>query len=316
MTATSSRAPGWLALVAQLPMEPPNARIAVLRTLETLGVATLREGVYLLPDTAQHDQSLRQLAAYVIEAGGSAEVLRVDSLDSAQTVRLQELFDRSPAYTSLLQTLDGIESNFDMADPTGISRVLAKQRSELERIRALDFYDSALGRHAEERLAALQQRAQDLMFPAQNPRASRQRYFRRTWATRRPLLADRLASAWLIRRFIDPEATLIWLDPGQLPLPDVIGYAYEGAEFHNTRKRLSYEELLRHSGRKGDSALTRIADLVRALDVGDRSVAEAAGVATLLDGARRRATSDDELLRECEKTFDLLYEAYLDPVSK
>lgn len=292
----------------------------MLRTLETLGAAALREGVYLLPDTAHHRSSLQHLRDYVASAEGHSEVTLLAPVEPAQSVRLQALFDRSAQYRSLIKTLEGIESGIGMADPTAIGRVLGKQRRELERIGSLDFYRSELAAQAEQRLVALEQRVHALIFPVetQTPASARrpQRHFRRTWATRRPLLADRLASAWLIRRFIDPEATMLWLD-GMQPAPaHAIGFAYENAEFCNTRTRLTFEELLAYCGRDNDGALVRIGLLVRALDVGDRTVAEAVGVETLLDGARRRAASEDELLRECEKTFDLLYEAYLDAPSR
>ncbi len=287
--------------------------MAMLRTLETLGAAALREGIYLLPDTVEHRRSLQHLTEYLIGSEGSGEVVALESLDAAQAARIQALFDRSAQYEALLQTLGGIESSIGMADPGALGRVLAKQRRELDRIRSLDFYGCASAVQAEDRLSALERRVHELIFPQSEPAQARaKRYFHRKWATRRPLYADRLASAWLIRRFIDPEATMLWLDlAADAPL-DAVTYGYEGADFHNSRTHVTYEELLSYSGRDSEPALMRIGMLVRALDIGDRNVAEAAGVDTLLNGARRRAANDAELLQECEKTFDLLYEAYLD----
>ena len=286
----------------------------MLRTLETLGAAALREGVYLLPDSPEHQRSLQRLAAYLIDSEASCEVVAMQSLDAAQTTRIQALFDRSAQYAQLLQTLGGLESSLDMADPIALGRVLAKQRRELSRIRSLDFYGSPPALQAEERLGALEQRVHRLIFPEvmQPPPVRPKRYLQRQWATRRPLYADRLASAWLIRRFIDPEATMMWLDFGQEAPHDAVSYGYEGADFYNSGSRVTYEELLAYARRQDEPALARIGMLVRALDIGDRQLAEAVGVETLLNGARRRAGSDDELLQECEKTFDLLYEAYLD----
>lgn len=288
--------------------------MAMLRTLETLGAAALREGVYLLPDGPEHAHSLARLADYLIDSEASCEVVVLESRDATQTARIQALFDRSAQYAQLLQTLAGLESSIGMADPVALGRVLAKQRRELSRIRSLDFYGSPPALQAEQRLSALEERVHRLIFPlvSEAPPPRPKRYLQRLWATRRPLYADRLASAWLIRRFIDPEATMMWLDLGQEAPPDAVSYGYEGADFYNTGTRVTYEELLAYSGRQNESALSRVGMLVRALDIGDRELAEAAGVETLLSGARRRATSDDELLQECEKTFDLLYEAYLD----
>ena len=287
--------------------------MAMLRTLETLGAAALREGVYLLPDTAEHRRSLQRLAEYLIGSDCSAEVVALESLDAAQATRMQALFDRSAQYAALLQTLGGIESSIGMADPSALGRVLAKQRRELNRIRSLDFYGCVSAVQAEDRLSTLEHRVHGLIFPQTGvTRVRARRYLHRKWATRRPLYADRLASAWLIRRFVDPEATMLWLDLTENAPLDAVTYGYEGADFHNSRTHVTYEELLSYCGRDSEPALMRIGMLVRALDIGDRNVAEAAGVDTLLSGARRRAANDAELLQECEKTFDLLYEAYLD----
>jgi hypothetical protein len=131
--------------------------------------------------------------------------------------------------------------------------------------------------------------------------------------TRKPLWADRLASAWLIRRFVDPEATLTWLEKTQ-SLPDnAISFGFEGAHFTNSEARVTYEEMLNRLDLAKNAALVKIGSIVHFLEVRGTPVAEAAGVQTLLQGAMRRSNSDAELLAEAEKTFDLLYEAYYQP---
>jgi len=154
-----------------------------------------------------------------------------------------------------------------------------------------------------------------LLFPGQAGAAAvdtSQGLLRRTWATRKPLWADRLACGWLIRRFVDPEATLMWLEKGESAPKDAIGFAYEGAAFGMGEDRVTYENLLARFDLARNSALARIGALVRYLEIQGTPVAEAAGVQTLLQGAVRRASNAQELLLEAEKTFDLLYEAYLD----
>ena len=141
-------------------------------------------------------------------------------------------------------------------------------------------------------------------------------YLNRVWATRKPLWADRLASAWLIRRFIDPEATLIWLEKNQECPSDAVGFGFEGASFSNIRDKVTFQELLRSFSLDKNETLTRIGLLVHSLDTGGAPVAEAAGVETLLQGARRRSSNEEELFAESEKTFDLLYEAYLEVPAK
>ncbi|MEO8718669.1 MAG: chromate resistance protein ChrB domain-containing protein, partial [Burkholderiales bacterium] len=126
------------------------------------------------------------------------------------------------------------------------------------------------------------------------------------------LWADRLACAWLIRRFIDSEAKLKWLDKDAECPAGVLGFAFEGARFASSDARVTFEQMLNQFGLADHAALGRIGGIVHFLEVRGTPLPEAAGVQTLLQGAVRRAASDDELLREAEKTFDLLYEAYAD----
>lgn len=304
----------WLAFVVYLPQEQPSGRMTVLRTLESLGCAVLREGVYLLPDNSHIRAGLRRLAEYVARIEGTAQVLSVSGLDAAQTQELRNLFDRTAQYESLIKTVEALSGGLGLADPVALRRVLGKQRHELDRIRQLDFFRSPLASAAEQRLADMERKVRSLLFPQQEKASTTPQelgpYFQRVWATRQPLFADRLASAWLIRRFIDPEAKLRWLNKNE-PCPEAaLSFGYEGAHFCNSSSNVTYEELLFYFDLVNRPALARIGALVHALDVGDGDMVEAPGVETMLEGARRRAHNGDELLAESEKTFDLLYEAY------
>ncbi len=308
----------WLAFVTQLPVDDAAGRMKVLRTLETLGCAVLRDGVYLLPDSTDARSGLTKLAEYVERISGSAHILWVRSIDEAQSKGLRGLFDRSAQYRELIKIVESLKAGFGISDPVAISRVLGKQRRDLEAISALDFFGSPLKTKAEQVLAEMELQVRELMFPEKtaSPSAgvarSNRTYFRRAWATRRPLFTDRLASAWLIRRFIDPEASLIWLDKGATCPATAVSFGFDSATFRNSKHRVTYEELLASFKLERNPALVKIGRLVHVLEAGGSRLAEAAGVETLLAGAKRRATTDDELLAETEKTFDLLYEAYFE----
>ena len=151
-----------------------------------------------------------------------------------------------------------------------------------------------------------------LLFPSQTQPALApgEALLGRTWVTRKPLWADRLACSWLIRRFVDPEAKVSFLEKTQ-PLPaDCIAFGFEGAHFANTQARVTYEEMLVKLELGKNAALAKIGSIVHFLEIRGTPVAEAAGVQTLLQGAQRRSNTEKELLTEAEKTFDLLYEAY------
>jgi hypothetical protein len=122
-----------------------------------------------------------------------------------------------------------------------------------------------------------------------------------------------LASAWLIRRFIDAEATLVWLDKSEPPPKGAVSFGFEGAEFSNNRTAITFEQLLHAFDLESKPVLRRMASLVKNLETGVNPMAEAAGVQTLLQGAKRRALNNDDLLSECEMTFDLLHDAYCEP---
>src|SRR5919201_1704562 len=98
----------WLVTVAQLPTEDPAARMRVLRTLESLGAAVMRDGAYLLPDTAANRQALDALADYIAKSAGSAQVLQVKAATTAQQKSLARLFDRSARYAELVKTVESL----------------------------------------------------------------------------------------------------------------------------------------------------------------------------------------------------------------
>ena len=309
---------GWLVTIAQLPTEDPAARMRVLRTLESLGAAVMREGAYLLPDTATNRQALEALAEYIVKSVGTAQVLQVNATSPAQRETLQRLFDRSARYEALIKTVESLRVGFGQADPSAISRVVHKQHREFEAIVALDFFPTAARSRAEHALAEADAAVKKLLFTSSQTRLDAgERLLRRAWVTRKPPWADRLACAWLIRRFVDPEATLTWLEKTEELPAGALGFAFDGAHFASGGARVAYEEMLAQLELAKNPALAKIGSIVHYLEMGGTAVPEAAGVQTLLQGALRRSSENvNELLAEVEKTFDLLYEAYYEPAKR
>lgn len=309
----------WLLVIATLPTDDPAARMRVMRTFEALGAAIMRDGAFLLPETPANRQAVERLAEYINANAGNAQAVKAMPLDETQFAAFRRLFDRSARYEELTKTVESLRVGFGLADPSAISRVLHKQRREFEAIGLLDFFPTPAREKAREAIAAAETEVRALMFPTQAVPAEKtsEKFLGRKWATRRPLWADRLACAWLVRRFVDPEATMVWLDKSQEPPADAVTFSFDGARFANSGTRITFEEMLAQLDMESNAALVKIGGIVRFLEVrtGDR-VPEAAGVQTLLQGALRRSATDDELLREAEKTFDLLYEAYCEPGKK
>jgi hypothetical protein len=217
--------------------------------------------------------------------------------------------------------VESLKAGFGISDPVSIMRLLGKHRREYEIISTLDFFPSESKARAARALSEAEQAVHALMFPQSQKtgialETTGKQYFRRTWATRKPLWADQLASAWLIRRFIDPEATLVWLDKNQECPARAVGFGYAGATFCNSKDKVTFEEILAGFRLNQNTALVRLGTLIHALETGQTKVAEAAGVQTLLQGAIRRTGSGEQLLAETEMTFDLLYEAYFEAPRK
>ncbi len=136
------------------------------------------------------------------------------------------------------------------------------------------------------------------------------KYRDRTWATRARPWADRLASAWLIKRFIDRRAQFLWLKSPKSCPKRAVGFDFDGAEFTHVGAKVTFEVLLSSFELEADPALERIGALIHYLDVGGVPAAEAAGIEALLRGAHATLSDDDRLLSEAGKVFDFLYACY------
>ena len=142
------------------------------------------------------------------------------------------------------------------------------------------------------------------------PRRERKDYRGRTWATREHLWIDRVCSAWLIRRFIDPKAKFLWLKRPKDRSKRAVGFDFDGAEFSHVDAKVTFEVLLMSFGLDRDPGLVRLAGLVHHLDVGGIPVAEAAGFAAIMAGARVLQQDDDLLLKSIAPVLDCLYATY------
>src|SRR5207249_6381198 len=248
--ATESPPPASNRLVylASRPMDAPAPRMRVLRTPESMGCALLPQRVYLLPDSQANRLGLRRLSEHMSRMSGSAHILQATNLDAQQGQAFRSLFDRAGKYQELIKAVEGLRAGFGISEPSAIARVLNKQRREFEAISALDFFGSPAKEKAAQALRDTEGEVRKRMFPdAPNSgrlTQTRRYYFKRHWTSRKPLLADRLASAWLIRRFIDPEASLMWMEKTQKCPSTAVGFGFEGATFSNSKDKVTFQELL------------------------------------------------------------------------
>jgi hypothetical protein len=305
----------WTVLFLTLPTQPNAVRLRVWRGLRAIGSAALRDGAYLLPQA--HGALFEPLADEVRAHGGQATVMDLAPRGETQRIEIEALFNRREAYAQWRNDADAFAAQLDALDETDARRRLRACADALSALHRIDYYPGAAGEQAESHLAALR-RALDARFSKGEPlaqaahgiaRLDARRHQGRRWATRARPWVDRLACAWLIRRFIDAEPTFLWLDdPARAPR-GALGFDYDGARFTHVGALVSFEVLAASFGLDGDSRLQRIAQAVHYLDVGGIPVPEAAGLEAVLAGLRAVHADDDRLAAAAGTVFDALYAA-------
>jgi hypothetical protein len=192
----------YLAMFVSLPSRQGAGRMRIWRGLRALGCAALRDGVYLLPETPSHATALAAIADEVVHAGGTADIYRLSGRDARQQAELPALFERGDEYAALLKAAAAAAPDDEKA--------LRALRRDLARIAAIDFFPGEAQRQARAALAALEAASggEPMARNGAIRRLASADYQGRTWATRKKLWVDRMASAWLIRRFIDPQGRI------------------------------------------------------------------------------------------------------------
>jgi len=308
--------PDWLLLVISLPTSSGTARMRIWRALKALGCVALRDGAYLLPADAERGDALRELGDECIREGGSAWLMSVQA-SPGEAVMYRQLFDRSEQYAELRTTWRDANRTLSRLPAPDLARLRKRLQREIDAVRAVDFFPTEASVEAEAAWADFLKRIDALLAPDEPhqtaggiPRLDPAEYRGRTWATRRRLWVDRVASAWLIRRFIDPEARFRWLaKPSDCP-KSALGFDFDGATFTHVGDRVTFETLVASFGLDDDPALARLGALVHQLDVGGEPVPEATGFEAVMAGARERLDDDDALLAEMSTVLDSLYTHY------
>ncbi|QXI26355.1 chromate resistance protein ChrB domain-containing protein [Pseudomonas vanderleydeniana] len=304
----------WLALILGLPTANATERMRAWRALKASGAAVLRDGAYLLPNIDACREALAAVERDILAINGTAYVLPVVDPSGERFI---ELFDRSEDYSKLRIEIEDCREQLTTENALSTTKQIRKLRKGYEQLSSIDYFPGEPKRQINMALQELEtavSRALSTHEPHSRNQAitvlNRSDYQGRVWATRKRPWVDRLACAWLIRRFIDPQAQILWLEHPQDCPTDALGFDFDEATFSHVGNRVSFETL-QASFELQEPGLNRIAALVHYLDIGGVQPVEAAGIERVLAGLRETIIHDDHLLAAASAIFDGLLAGFV-----
>ena len=304
----------WLVLVVGLPSHPSSRRVRAWRRLRALGAVALKNSVYVLPFTPESYEQLQWLTQEVQRDGGEATLLKVDRIETMDRAALVRLFNDArdldyrrlgEQYRRLLQSLDGKPGR--RAAPRRPVE-LARLGRELESLRAIDFFGAPGGAE----VARLREALESRLSPGAEARAGGAapplgELRGRRWVTRPRPHVDRIASAWLVKRFVDPDAEFVFAPEDALPA-GAVPFDVLGAELGHHGDDCTFETLVKRAGLR-DRRLARLAEIVHEADLRDGKYdrPEARGIDLAIRGLLAVTKDDHDMLAAGLRLFDGLY---------
>jgi hypothetical protein len=300
----------WLLLFHQIPPKPDYFRVKVWRRLQRIGAVPVKNSVWVLPHSDQSLEDFRWLLQEIVQGGGEGSVCRGDFVDGLSDSDIETLFRQARAvdYAGIAREAKSLARRPAAAD-------VARLNQRLSEVAAIDYFRAPGRRTVEPALARLETRVRRTE-PRDHPKrhaGSSGRVRGRTWVTRRGVYVDRIASAWLIKRFIDPDARFKFVAPeGYVRRKAELRFDMFEAEYTHEGDRCTFETLVRRF-RLLDPALRAIGEIVHDIDCKDTKFGrgETAGVERLLGGIARESATDTTRLRRGAIVFDNLYQSFV-----
>jgi hypothetical protein len=304
-----------LLLLVGVPPRPSSLRVRVWRRLRALGAVPLKRSAYLLPDTAERYEDFQWLAQEIQRDGGDATLIRVQQIENVSPAEVLRLFheprDRdykqlAARYRKLLQDLERAKSEEARAR---VQEQLARLAKNHQRARDIDFFDAPGGAEVRRLEEAIAMRTRRPESPRrEEPTTLDVSKLRgRRWVTRPRPHIDRIGSAWLIKRFIDPDATFIFAPPAEFP-EDAVAFDTPGVELTHHGEDCTFETLIKRA-RLRDRRLTRLAELVHEADLRDGKYPheEARGIDVAIRALLAASPDDHQVLAQGMSLFEGLY---------
>jgi len=315
----AEESPRWLLLIHQLPPKPAYFRVKVWRQLQGLGAVPLKNSVYTLPLSEETREDFQWMVRQIVAGGGEASVVEAQFVDGLTDGELQERFRnaRDEDYTKLqeeirvfLKTLSKTQDDAALGEA---AVQLIKARKRFAEIQSIDFFEAKGSAEVRMQLSRLETRlAPKELNPTDGPTWNLADLKGRTWVTRKGMHVDRIACAWLIRRFIDPEARFRWVDPktttarkGELRFD-----MFEG-EFTHDGGWCSFETLLHRLGIE-DAALHALAEVIHDVDLKDAKFKrpEVSGFDRAILGVTLLHPKDEDRLAAGTAVLEAFYAAF------
>lgn len=313
---TPSDNPRWLLLAHQLPTRSSNARVKTWRRLQQLGAVAARNSVYVLPNTPQCREDFEWIRSEIVALGGDATVFAADVVSpGADDLVAAFVRARDADFLALKRDAERMAGRVRPANASrhdGTRRAVKGLRERLQEIQRVDFFGTAHGPAAADAVAAIEQRlagpSQDTDTKEGDVRLSTKDFVKRRWVTRPRPGVDRMSSAWLIRRFIDPRATFAFTDRPRAG--DVAFDMYDG-EFSHQGDLCTFETLARRFGLKS-AVVHQIGRIVHDLDLKETRYASPEGpaVGRMVEGLRQLHADDAALLEQGIAMFEALARSF------
>ncbi len=319
----------WILLIHQIAHDSPNLRVKIWRNLKKHGAVLFKNAVYVLPHTNEHEEIMQWLCNQIKEGGSDASLFITESLDKKQDDEIMKSFHEicDKEYISLIEVCDAeLKKITQREDTEGISEGLAHEykRKLNEILKSADDISKIDFFHAPQKEILLQKIASSQKMLLKWAKTSEKEikvtgkvyqikdFSGKKWATRKDIFIDRIASAWLIRRFIDPKACFVFVSKGTEKVPrGTVPFDMYGSEFTHHGEDCTFETIMKAFDLK-DSALQSIAEIVHDIDLKDNKYGrkEAEGIGQIITGLSQKLKNDTKLLEKGLEIFDALYQYY------
>lgn len=313
----------WLLLIHQIPPKPDYFRVKIWRRLQRLGAVAIKNSVYVLPKNDQTQEDFQWVLREIVEGRGEASLCEARFVDGLSDEQVEALFQeaRGAEYDQIAEEARRFaEIPLTNAQTEEMRRAklevdLVRLKRRLAEVVAIDFFGAPGRETAEGLVSGVEARmtGKNSMLGSDSARTFRREdLLDKTWVTRKGIYVDRMASAWFVRRFIDPNAQFKFVPAkGYKPLPNEVRFDMFEAEFTHEGDRCTLEVLIGRSGLR-DSALIPIAEIVHDIDLKDAKFQrpETIGIERLVTGIAMANKDDNMRLERACAVFDDFYEYF------